>query len=738
VRSNPKSESLELPPTELRSNRRFSLASLPFAMVIFASGFLVFSAQPMVGKHILPWFGGAAGVWALCLAVYQITLFLGYAYAHLLVRFLSPRSQLALHAALFCAVFWTIPLLPDDHWKPDSGGDPSGAILAMLIAHVALPLLVLSSTVPLAQVWLARRLPDRSPYPLFALSNVGALLALLAYPFVVEPSVGVAEKSAAWTWGFAVTAVGVLGCAWLSNRPASPTAPTGEGPVPSRPTGGAGVMTTLRWMGFAGCAVMLLMSITNELCLSVASVPLLWIVPLAIYLLTLVLCFSSDRFHRRWLFATIALISLAVLFGASGLGAVSGIEPIRHLPFEAAAGAYLLLLFSGCMLMHGELYRLRPGAQSLTRFYLSISTGGALAGLFVGLAAPRLFDAYHELPIALALCWLLVLGAARKERPAGMASVWSQARWRATELITVVGLVALVVQAFWVAEGVLSQQRNFFGIMRVFEAQKNAPRRHKTTLMRGTTVRGGQYRSPAREAWATGHYGRNTGIGFVMQNRNSGVPLRVGVVGLGIGSLATYGLPGDEFTFYEVDPEVVRIARDVRYFTYLEKSRAAVEIVEGDPRLALESDLRDEDARKFHVLVIDAFNEGSVPVHLLTHEAFETFAQHLQPGGVLALHVSNRHLVLTPLVFRLANSVGLHGIEIVNENMPVRASAPSKWILLSADARYLATYQAFVQQRLQQMKLAPTTVRVNPITPGVVATAPLWTDDYSDLLSVLK
>ncbi|MAG32413.1 MAG: ferrichrome ABC transporter permease [Deltaproteobacteria bacterium] len=692
----------------------------------------------MVGKHILPWFGGGAGVWTLCLAFYQTTLFLGYAYAHVLVRSLPVLGQLLLHAALIVAAFLVLPVLPGDAWKPTSGGDPSGRILAMLIRNVALPFLVLSSTGPLVQTWFARRLPNRSPYPLYALSNAGSLLALLVYPFVVEPKIGLSQQSPAWSGGFALACAAVLFCAWLAYRSPSASAPSGAIRDPDPHAANSGLLTTLLWLALPGCAVMLLMGITNRLCVDIASVPFLWIAPLSLYLLTLILCFASPRFYHRGLFAVVSLVLLAVLFGRGASGIASGTEFVKHLSFGMEIAAYLCLLFSTCMLLHGELYRLRPAAESITRFYLCVSGGGAIAGIFVGILAPRIFDAYHELPLALAACWLLVLIIARRETPAETLAGWGRVRRRAVEALTLLVLAALVVQTLWVPEPVRIQKRNFFGVLRVIERDTNDSRKHTIRMMHGTTLHGVQFRSSRVQERATSYYGTATGIGLALTDRERGRPLQVGIIGLGIGTLAAYGLPGDEFTFYEIDPEVVRISRDDRYFTYLKNSAAQLEVVEGDARLMLESSLRGEGGKGFDILVVDAFSGDSVPIHLLTKEAFQLYKQHLRPGGLVAFHISNRRLLLTPLVFRVAQAIGLDGLEVVNITLPKRTSARSKWVFLSENAQRIDDLEAFIKKRQRAFRLPGNSIIVSSLTAETLAHAPLWTDDYSDLFSVIK
>jgi spermidine synthase len=719
-------------------SERFLLSALPFASAIFIGAFLIFFVQPMVGKHILPWFGGGAGVWTLCLVFYQSTLFLGYGYAHLLVRFASPKAQLVAHVLLVGAALFALPVLPAEGWKPNAMSEPSRHILAMLSANVALPFLVLASTGPLVQAWFARRFPRRSPYPLYALSNAGSLLALIAYPVLVEPRWALSAQSRAWSAGFGIACAVVLACAGLASR----AAPEGAGRGGEKSTPGArgerSVAAGAFWLSLPACAVVLLMGVTNQLCSDVASVPFLWIAPLCIYLLTFILCFGYERLYHRGLWSIGAVTFLVILFGVGGVEIASGTRAALHLSFEAAMASYLGLLLCICMILHGELYRMRPPAEDLTSFYLCISGGGALGGLFVGILAPQIFDAYYELPFALAACWLLVVWIAWRERPKGPQVGWRRWIWPLIQLSTTAALVTLVIHSSWRSPEVRLQERNFYGILRVVEAAESDPIRHNTSLLHGTTSHGIQYRNAKSRRRATSYYGIATGIGYVMKHRKSEEPRKVGLIGLGAGTLATYGLEGDRFIFYEIDPAIERIARDQRFFSFLGESKAGVEVVVGDARLSLEAQLRDHGGEQFDLLVIDAFSGDSIPIHLLNQQAFQLFARHLKPDGVIAVHLSNRRLELYPLVFRIAESVGFEALYIFNFSVPQRVSGQSKWVVLTRDTAYLAELRFFVRQRQRALRLPERAVQFKLPSPKALEDTPLWTDDFSDLWSALK
>jgi hypothetical protein len=692
-----------------------------FVASVFASASLIFNVQPMVGKHILPWFGGVPSVWMTCLAFYQTALFVGYAYAWLLTARIPARAQPAIHGALFLASLAVLPVLPGPEWKPGADAAAHLRILAMLSANVALPFVLLAATGPLLQVWFARALPGRSPYPLYAVSNLGSLLGLLSYPLLVEPNLGLSLQSRVWSAGFAATGLAVLACAAVAaKRNASPGA-AARGPAEPAPARGDLAL----WILFPASAVVMFMGVTNRLCLDVASVPFLWIVPLALYLVTLVLCFASERIYRRRVFVTGAAASLVWLAAAPAFADGAA----------AAAVRYCTALFLGCMVAHGELHRLRPGPARLTAFYVCVAGGGALGGLFVGLLAPGIFDAYHELPLGVASCWVLALVALRRRPSAVLPPRLRTAAWAGAALLTVAMFGAYASRALDREAGTLAVERNFFGILRVIETPGGTP---FVVLRHGTTRHGLQYKSPGLRRRPTSYYGETTGIGLVLAERthDPATPAYIGVIGLGIGTLAAYGREQDRIVFYEIDSQVVRIARDSGAFSYLADSPAEIEIITGDGRLSLEAELGRGGARAFDVLVLDAFTSDSVPMHLLTAEAFRTYAAHLAPGGVLAIHVSNRYFDLTAPVARLGRELGLDAFVVVNQGAPQRLVEPARWVVLARNPNYFEVLVA-AAARLPSRAGRPLTHAFR-LAPEVVEDAPLWTDDFSNVLSLMR
>jgi hypothetical protein len=707
---------------------------LLFAATTFASAFLIFLVQPIVGKRIVPWFGGVPAVWSLCLAFYQTTLFAGYAYAYFLIGRASPRTQLIVHTAVVAAAALTLPVLPSDAWRPEGTEDPSARILAMLLANVGLPFLALAATGPLVAVWFARRFPARSPYPLYAVSNLGSLVALLSYPFGLEPRLPLSTTGTVWSGAFVATGAAVIACAVLASRTRAAAVPE-----PALDVGGGTEATPPRialWVALSACAVVLLMGVTNHLCLDVASIPFLWILPLALYLITLIVCFGAPRVYLRIPFALLAvaayfLLHIARLFRIGNemvdlVGGTLQVEIVR----------YGTLLFAACMVLHGELYRLRPPARFLTTYYLCTSGGGALGGLLVGLVAPRVFDNFYELSVGLAIACVLALIATRID-PTGWFG-GPAPKWRFAIAVAFVGtLIGSQVSEFLEDRSpfMIHRERSFFGVLRVESKLANPPYPAFRSLLHGTTMHGSQIEG--QEDKATTYYGLFTGIELALGLREPDVPVEVGVIGLGTGTLAAYGRPGDHFRFFEIDPAVIHLTTTGQYFTFVAQSKAKVDVIQGDGRLGVARE-RARNAPLFDYLVVDAYSSDAVPIHLLTREAFALYLESLNPDGFLAIHTSSRNFDMMPLVFRLASDAGVYAVNLSNSEAPKHLSSASTWVLVSRNQDRIRKLARAAQQRYRARGLRANKPPVIWPTPEVVSRAPLWTDDYSDMFSVLK
>ena len=679
------------------------------AATIFLSAFLLFQVQPMVGKLVLPWFGGSAGVWTTCLLFFQTLLLLGYLYSHLVVRHLSQKGQIRVHGGLLLAALLTLPLRLHPFFRPLGGNEPLGHLLGLLTLTVGFPYLLLSTTGPLVQAWVARR--GRIPYRLFALSNLASMLALASYPLLVEPFLPLKAQAWLWSAGFATFAGLVFA---LARRNAFEAVDRKGTPEPEeRP----GTILKLLWIAFAAVPSLLLMAVTTHLSTNVAPIPFLWILPLGLYLLSFILCFEGSRWYQRGLFLgllPVLLVIMSLALRPDFKWMDYRFEALSKAAFWLASVRGQVLLFSlglfvACMVAHGELARRRPHPQFLTGFYLRLSLGGAMGGLFVAYLAPRIFTTYLELP----------LGLAAAAAVAGLSLAWDQSprpRWQRpvagamSVLALGLGLHALRLNRpedqITIARG-----RNFYGTLAVFDNPEHTWR----TLAHGTITHGGQFLDPAKANHPATYYSLDSGVGLAIASLKE-PPRKLGLVGLGTGSLAAYGRPGDQLRFYEINPLVEPFAR--HYFTYLGQSLAATEVMLGDARLSLEA----ESAQGYDLLAIDAFSSDAIPVHLLTREAFALYFRHLAPGGVLAVHVSNRYLELRPVVRASVDAFGWKARVVDTDSDEEEGTYGSTWVLVTQDDAFFDG-PAF---------------RDNEDVKPLPDKALLWRDDFSNLFRVLK
>jgi hypothetical protein len=678
---------------------------LLYAATIFVSAFLLFLVQPVVAKQILPWFGGSAAVWTTCLVFFQTALLAGYAYSDFIVRRLGAPTQLKLHTLLLVASVAVLPIIPDAHWKPTGMETPSWLILGLLAATIGLPYFLLSTTSPLVQVWYARSRPGASPYRLFALSNLASMLALVGYPFLFEPWAPTRTQAWGWSVGY-VLFVGLCAAAgWTGMRrvPASETTAsatrTEAGKTAEIVEPPPSVARQALWCTLAATGSLLLLAVSNHITQNIASVPLLWIAPLAIYLLTFILCFDGKGWYRREVF-------LAML--AAGLGVMAWTLADSKLTHELAIqiGVFCGGLFLACMFCHGELVGLKPAPAHLTRFYLMISLGGALGSALVGIVAPLVLPAYFELAFGLVVAALLLLWQVR------YGHIVFGALAAAAVLMTSGCAVWAIVQFY---DDTIVATRNFYGVLRVQELGRDGVS-HRRSLIHGTILHGTQYMEPEFRRRATTYYTASSGIGLLLEGLHpTTTPLKVGVIGLGAGTLASYGAIGDTYRFYDINPAVMKIAQ--RDFTYLQDSDATIELVLGDARLSLER----EPSQQFDVLVVDAFSSDAIPVHLITSEALGVYLKHMKPGGVIAFHVTNRFLNLVPVVEALARAHDLQVMHIADDGEDSIASR-SDWVLLS-DRR----------EALDRPVLNDAATEVEARKDWR-----LWTDDFNNLVQVLK
>jgi SAM-dependent methyltransferase len=667
-----------------------------YATTIFLSAFLLFQVQPLIAKIILPWFGGTAAVWTICMLFFQLLLLAGYVYSHAYVHSRTPKRRY-LHIAMLVLAVGTLPLAANAAWKPSGGGNPTLLILGLLATTVGLPYFMLSTTGPLVQAWYARS-HRGAPYRLFALSNLGSMLALVSYPLIVEPLLALGRQTAIWSAGFVLFA---LTCALLSWRSRDTQAGVSSTAPSENPTVGARIM----WASLACCASALLLAFTSHMTLNIAAIPFLWVLPLALYLLSFVLCFEASGWYRRWLFLPLL---------AAGLAGVCVTLDRANPKLWAQIPLYSATLFAACMVCHGELVRSKPHPRHLTGFYLMLALGGAMGGVLVGLVAPAVFDDLYELPLAMFALCVLASAALLRDRASPLHGRWRFAG-RLALLVPTVALGVVLVRIYGAESADLRlTSRNFYGVLKVRDTGEGPEAMR--ALSHGTIIHGKQFLDPQRRSWPTSYYGKTSGIGLAITDAGARGPIRVGVVGLGAGTLAAYGRHGDVFRFYDINPKVVELAHSE--FSFLDDSHARIELAVGDARLSLER----ESPQNFDVLALDAFSSDSIPVHLLTIEAFATYLRHLKPGGILAVHISNRYLDLVPVVQQAARHLSLDLREVQNEDDEDAGVYRSDWMLLSRSARAFASPlwadAALPVEEARQVRL--------------------WTDDYSDLYRILK
>ena len=653
------------------------------AATIFLSSFLLFMVQPLIARLILPWFGGTAAVWTTCMLFFQTVLLAGYAYAHATNARLAPRTQALVHTILLVVALALLPIAP-----------PVSYILLLLLATVGLPYFLLSATSPLLQAWFVRARPGEDPYRLFAISNLASVLALVSYPFVVEPYLGNQQQVWIWSGLFAVFALLCAGVSWIGTAQGVVTQAANE--EADKPPSRADYAL---WLALSAIGSVMLLAVTNHITQNIASIPLLWLAPLTLYLVTFILAFEGRSLYRPAYWWSVVLVWTGGMVWLL-------VDKDHQFDLWLQLGIYLSGLFVACMFCHGELYRSRPQARHLTAFYLTISAGGALGGLLVAVVAPLVFNGYFELGVGLVALALL-------------ASV----RYAALNISARIASLAVLLGAAGCAvyDGIKYQKdvtvssRNFYGVMRVKEYGTPGGDDHMRRLLHGVILHGEQYLHETRRHTATTYYQVTSGVGVAILSLRERPGNRVGVIGLGTGTIASYGRQGDTYRFYDINPQVVTVAK--RDFTYLSDSGARIEVALGDARLNLER----EPAQGFDVLAVDAFSSDSIPVHLITREALAVYLRHMKPDGIVAFHVSNRFLNLVPVVARLAEENGAQAVLVDEESEEDRTT--STWVLVSRD-----------QKALER----PEIVEAGASEPETRDDWRTWTDDYSNLVQILK
>ena len=689
-----------------------------YTLTVFIGSFLLFQIQPLFARFILPSYGGGSAVWTTCMLSFQALLLAGYGYAHGLTTYVPGRRQWGVHIALLLMALALIPITPGDRWIPPDSLNPTLSITGVLGATIGLPYLVLAASSPLLQSW-AGSVSGMSPYRLFAVSNAGSLAGLLTYPFVLEPVLPLAAQAELWSVGFGLYVLLCGGCAVLARS---------TPPVLDQPTAGRGdtsqlpVRDRVLWVLLSACGSLVLLATTSQMTQDVAVVPLLWVLPLSLYLATFVICFDHDRWYSRRVWTplyVLALSAVVYLFWRHGAE-----EPLGLI---AQTAVYAGVVFACCMVCHGELARLKPDTHRLTSFYLMVAAGGALGGLFATLVAPALFVGMWEFPIALVGTRVLL----------GVSTGWRagdafRVSFRPLILATAVG--AAVV---YVSVGLSDQRgtrieasRNFYGVLRVYDRDVGPQDSIESrSLYHGGIVHGSQFVRSDLRAVPTTYYGVTSGVGVTIakyprrvgddaRGPEHGDGLRIGVVGLGAGTVAAHGSPGDIVRFYEIDPDVVRIANE--HFFFMAESRSVTETVIGDARRSLERELAQGGSQQFDILAVDAFSGDAIPVHLLTREAVELYWRHLRPGGALVTHISNTHLDLQPVLRGVARALGKPAVLIANDDDAL-GTLDAEWVLMTENRELLDAVEPFVTRWSERSR-----------------SDRLWTDDHSTLLGLFR
>jgi hypothetical protein len=718
-----------------------------FAAAIFTSAFLLFWLQPLYSKMVLPLLGGSPSVWNVAMMFFQLVLLAGYGYAHILIKHVAkPRVQVLIHSAVVASGLCFLPFAAPAS-QQTATMSPLLWLVGLLAVSIGWPFFALSTTTPLLQAWFARSRHRLSgdPYFLYAASNLGSLLALVSFPLLLEPQFSLVQQSWFWLLGYAGLLLAVLAVGFYSAKGGSEnSAPVNESASGDSPLTWRQRLT---WIALAFVPSSLLLGVTTHITTDIASVPLFWVLPLALYLLSFVIAFSRRMPPKStWVLkAQAAGIIVIVMF--------SMMELIFHKtgPILLTAGVNLATFFITAVICHTELAKRRPNAEALTGFYLCMSIGGAAGGVFNALIAPVIFSGDYEYYLALVAACMLRVFSGERESPAildfvysalmgavvaafayflldsetvgmlGRAAIllpcalllygFSDRAFRFALAVATVTLAALLVQG---SLNVLTTERNFFGINKVRVIEN----RQKIALLHGTTMHGTQFIDPRKWRTPLSYYARSGPVGQVLFL--AGARRDVAVVGLGSGALACYRKPGDSWTFFEIDGAVEKLARDTRYFHYLSECGGDARVVLNDGRLALNA----IDDRKFDLLIIDAFSSDAIPMHLLTKEAVTLYLRKLKPGGIILFHISNIYLDLAPVLTTIigsAHAAGLHQLYAPSPGEKAAGASSSEWMVIAADKNDLA----FLAADRRWDALAPS------------QRAP-WTDDFSNIFQAIK
>lgn len=691
-----------------------------YGVTIFLSAFLLFQVQPMIARFILPWFGGTAAVWTTCMMFFQVVLLLGYLYAHLLRRLCSPRFAWLTHLIVLASATALAAVVPAENLRPTGDENLTLAIIGVLALSIGMPFFVLSSTSPLIQAWQSSSHVGQSPYRLYALSNLGSMLALVTYPFLIERFFPMATQARYWMIGFCLFAILCSWCGWQTVRLKTWASDASTNPMfagRGRSTAKPRLGGTVMWFVLAMTASVILLATTNLMCQEVASIPFLWILPLSLYLLSFIICFDRPALYQRRIFIPLLVMGTVVSIALVHLSVFAG------LALQVAGLA--TVCFAASMTCHGELERLKPAAEYLTGYYLWIAFGGAVGGVFVCVVAPMIFTSFLEFQIGLMICLLVALKTVLWPKPVKLVTSGTQPPGPSRVLSNLMAIGIFVALSLVVCsmiyfldpsyeKGLVFRGRNEYGLVSVVE---DGPYRR---FINGRIEHGGQRIEPGREMEHISYYMPQSGAGLAFDSYRSQADskLNVAVIGLGAGAMATWMEPGDEIVFYEINPMVELIAKE--HFEFLKYAKGKTTVKLGDGRLQLQNEAAIENSPKYDLLFMDAFSSDSIPVHLLTAQCFELYLQRLKPNGVLIAHITNRFIDLRPVLLQHAIDHGLTPILI--DYHSADKSFETRWVLLTRN-------EQVIESEMVKMLQSPWPFTIRPVR---------WTDDYASVAALLN
>lgn len=685
---------------------------MKFLVTIFISAFLLFQIQPILAKVALPYFGGGAAIWTACMLFFQLFLLLGYLYSHCLTKLSNLNHQVAIHSTLIGASLYFLPIVPFSSDVSLGWEVPQFAIISSLLIGVGFPYFILSSSAPLIQKWYSCIPKNNEPYRLYSLSNLGSLLALLSYPFLIEPNISTDLQVYTWSIGYSVFAVLILligyqlyGQAFEEPKIIS---------VNDQRESASNSVNVLLWLLFSAASVILMVSTTSAMTQNIPPTPFLWILPLCIYLLTYIICFNNDKWYvRNYCF---------ILFSGCSIAAILMFFIGTQFSIFIQVVIYSSILFFACMLCHGELARLKPDNNKLTSFYLVMAFGGVMGSIFTSVVAEQLFTQYYEFPVGIAIVYILFSCSLWRESSNNKLSRRMKKQNIYFAAVSIAGVLAFSLY-FHKLNNVyfkddVYNSRNFYGTLSVKDFDE--VERPTRMLFDGTTSHGTQSLSELERDTPTSYYRLDTGVSLVLQKFAFNQPKKVGVIGLGTGTLAAYGNAGDDYVFYELNPDVEFAAKN--YFSYLSTSKADVSVRIGDARVTLQNEFAENGSQEYQVLIVDAFSSDSIPVHLLTLEAFRLYWDHLKEDGLLVLHISNNHLDLLPLVATLSEKLGMKMQHFYSASDNNHAHT-AEWVVVTNNKDFYTN---------EEIASRSTYFKLNNEQKV------LWTDAYSNLLSVIK